>query len=182
VLHSTVLKQLMPLDLGDTADADLTVEGQNLDHVASRAVDLLREMFADGAFETLADWERVYGLTPGADDPAQLRQVKLINKMRETGDIHPPRLVEVAATMGYTVAIDQLAPFMAGCGHAGDAIYAETIRWQWKVAVSGVPAYYFRAGQSAVGERLSWFQPATALEALFNDLKPADVWLWFIYP
>lgn len=181
MLHSEVLRLLLPLDLGETARRDLEREGAQLDRVVARDMDLLREMFADVAVETLADWERVYGLTPSAAAPVQLRQQLVVNKMREIGDIKAPHLVAVAATLGYTVTIEHLAPFMAGCNRCGDAIYSDTIWWQWKVSVSGVPAYYFRAGQSVAGERLSWFSAATDLETVLNDLKPADVYLWFVY-
>lgn len=180
-MHSDVLKLLMPVDLGAAADLDLELEGAQLDKVVSRDLDLLREIFADVAVETLADWERVYGLTPASDAPVQLRQELLVNKIRAIGDIKAPYLVSVAANLGYTVTIEHLAPFMAGCNRCGDALYSDTIWWQWKVSVSGVPAYYFRAGQSVAGENLSWFSAATDLENVLNDLKPADVYLWFVY-
>lgn len=181
MLHSDVLRLLMPVELGDSSRADLEREGALLDEVVLRDGDLLREMFADVAVETLAEWERVYGLTPGADDPVQLRQERLVNKIRSIGDIKAPHLVAVAAALGYPVTIEHLAPFMAGCNRCGDAIYSDTIWWQWKVSVSGSPAYYFRAGQSVAGERLSWYPTATDLEHILNDLKPADVYLWFVY-
>jgi uncharacterized protein YmfQ (DUF2313 family) len=180
--HKDVLKQLFPLELGGMFDADTALEGKALDTAQARAEGLLRQIFADMAAELLPDWERVCGLTPGSSDPLQLRQLMVVKKLRELGDIKSPDFVALAAALGFTVTIVQLTPCMCGWSRCCDRLYTTDIWWIWQINVLGTPSYYFRSGQSAAGERLSWFPAATALETLFNDIKPADVWLWFVYP
>lgn len=181
MLHSEALKLLIPLPLGPVSDRDLAVEGAQLDKAETRAGDLLQEMFPDMAHELLTDWERVCGLTPAADEPLQLRQQKLILKLRETGDIKAPYFIALAASLGYTVEINQLTPFMSGWSRAGDQIGLE-MWWVWQIIVRDKPAYSFRSGSSAAGETLGWSPAGAALEGLFNDLKPAEILLQFIYP
>lgn len=181
MLHSAALKLLFPLELGPISDRDLEVEGSHLDNAQIRTADLLQEMFPDTAHELLPDWERVYGLTPVSGEPLQLRQQKLVLKLREIGDIKLPYFVALATELGYSINIEQLTPFMSGWSRAGDRI-GDDLWWVWQITVLEKPAYSFRSGSSAAGETLGWSPAGAALESLFNDLKPADILMQFIYP
>lgn len=181
MLHSAVLKSLLPLGLGPISDSDLEIEGGHLDSAQNRTADLLQEMSPDNTHELLSDWERVYGLTPAIGEPVLLRQQKLVLKLRELGDIKLPYFVALADMLGYSISIEQLTPFMSGWSRAGDRI-GEDLWWVWQITVLEKPAYSFRSGSSAAGETLGWSPAGAALEALFNDLKPADILMQFIYP
>ncbi len=179
--NADALKLLFPAQIDGVFAQDLELDGTILDTAQQSAIDLLAELFPDGAADLLADWERVCGVAPVAGDPVQLRRDRIINKLRALGDIKAPFFVALAATMGFTITITHLNPFMAGWSRSGDPLYVADVWWVWQVSVTGTPIYNFRSGQSAAGEQLTWWPAANALEDLFNDLKPADVYLQFVY-
>lgn len=179
--NADALKLLFPIPLGPTFETALTCDALNLDRTQASADQLLAEIFPDGAYNLLPDWERVCGITPAIGDVVQLRCDRVISKLRELGDIKAPWFIKLAATMGFTITITHLTPFMSGWNTAGDPLYVEDVWWVWQIHVTGTPVYNFRSGQALASERLSWWPAATALEDLFNDLKPADVYLQFVY-
>jgi uncharacterized protein YmfQ (DUF2313 family) len=181
MLHKDALKLLFPIELQGDFEKDVELEGKHLDNAQSRAEQLLNEMFPYQSYELLPDWERVCGLTPGADDPLQLRRDRVIRKLRELGGLSRDYFIKLAEALGSTITIEELMPFMAGWGRAGDTLYIYESLWIWRVKVSGQSLYYFRAGQSTAGERLLWWPAQTALENLLKDLKPAHTYVIFDY-
>lgn len=181
MLHKNTLELLLPVELTGVLQNDIELEGQHLDASQTRAEDLLKEMFPDETFELLTGWERVTGLTPGPDEPLKSRRDKVIRKLRELGGLSRQYFIDLAASMGYTITIDELQPFMAGLGEAGEPVYVEGVRFVWRVNVSGQSLYYFRAGESGAGEGLLWWDVQEALENLFNELKPAHTFIIFDY-
>lgn len=180
--NKDILKLLFPVDLGDNFSKTLEVDGRALDAAQSSAERLFLEMFADSAVDTLSAWERVYGLDVALNDPVQLRKDKLLRKFRQLGDIKAPYFILLAEAFGYTVTIEPDVPAVAGWAEAGDSCYVDAAIHIWNVNVSGQPAYTLRAGDSAAGEYLLWWPTNTDLENLFNDLKAAHIYLYFIYP
>lgn len=181
MLHKNALKLLFPIALQGDFEKDIELEGKHIDNAQSRAEQLLKEMFPDGAYELLHAWERVCGLVPGADDPLLLRRDRVIKKLREFGGLSRAYFIGLAASLGYTITIEELMPFMAGWGRAGDTLYIYESLWIWRVKVSGQALYYFRAGQSAAGERLLWWPVQSALENILTELKPAHTFVIFDY-
>jgi uncharacterized protein YmfQ (DUF2313 family) len=179
--HKHVLQRLFPLELGGAHEQDMQVEGASLDAAQARAEDLLIEMRPDKTIELLPDWERVYGLTPSADDPISLRHDRLIRKIRERGGLSMPHFIAPAAATGYTVTITEVKPFTPGISCAGDHVYIKEVVFVWRVNVSGTPVYHFSAGISCAGEPLTFWPPATELETLFETLKPAHTYVYFNY-
>jgi len=173
VSHRDVLRLLFPVEMGGDFEKDLELEGKLLDEAQARAEELLREIFPDTANELLSEWERVCGLTPGASDPLALRRERVIQKLRELGRLDRAYYVALAATMGFAISIEELPPNVEG--HGEESIFI------WRIHVAGTPVYYFRAGESRAGERLCWWPAATALEGLFQDIKPAHTQLIFAY-
>lgn len=180
--HKTVLKQLFPVELGENHDLDMAVEGDHLDKVQASAEILLANIFPDTAFELLSDWERVLGLSPDGDASIPARMAACVAKFKETGGLSIPYFTQLAAAMGYTIEIVEPQPFMAGIGRAGDVIYDADIIWCWRVDIldASVPVYYFRAGQSGAGDPIMSFG-STVIEEVFEDLKPADTFVYFRY-
>lgn len=172
-MHATVLKQLFPLELTGVFDADTALEGAQLDAAQVNAELLLREMMPQSASDTITDWERVCGLTPVATDTLQMRQARVVGKLRARGGLSVPYFTALAADFGYPVTIEELLAGTDGLGDEG--IY------RWRVTFTGTPLYYFRAGQSRAGERLVEGPLADALEGLFTDLKPAHTQVIFAY-
>ena len=122
-------------------------------------------------------------MSPDADASISVRVAACVAKLKETGGLSIPYFTQLAADMGYTVEIVEPWPFMAGIGRAGDVIYDADIIWCWRVDVqdASVPVYYFRAGQGAAGDSIMYFG-STAIEAVFEDLKPAHTFVYFRYP
>lgn len=182
--HKDALALLFPLDLGGAFAGDTAVEGASLDAAGESAERLLLEMFPDTAFELLPDWERVCGVSPGEEDPLQTRRDRVVRRLRELGDIKKPYYEMLAAAMGYQVHIEEYLPTMAEWACAGDELIVPddpAVLFVWNCHVLNQPIHYFRAGQSAAGDRLSWWDLADNLEVVLQDLRPAHVWFVFTY-
>lgn len=179
--HKDALALLFPVELGGVEADDITVEGKTLDDVESQSNQLLREMFPDMTYMLLTSWERVLGLVPGPDATLQSRRDHIIAKIRERGGLSRAYFISLAAALGYAITIDELQPFMAGWGRAGDPLYIEAVRFVWRVNITGQPVYYFRTGLSCASERLLSWLPVTAIEDLFRDLEPAHTFAIFNY-
>ena len=174
------LKLLFPVkNLGGVHDTDMELEAKALDRLQARAGQLLQEMSPATAYETLEDWEREYGCVPGLEDPLQLRQARVLQKMRELGRLDLPYFQAMAEGMGFSVVIEELKPFMCGWGEIGDELMVDDADWCWRVHITEEPGIFFRIGESTIGEYLSYgYQPL--LEKIFDDLKPADTFVEFI--
>ncbi|WP_310601214.1 putative phage tail protein [Desulfobulbus sp.] len=175
------LQYLMPIDLGGDHRGDLEHDARMLEAARQHGEISLTEMFPDGAAALLIDWERVYGLTPGADDPLQLRRDRVVRAVRQRGGLSIPYFRGLALAMGYSVEIEEPVPSMVGWLHAGDELMAPEVIWQWGVKISGTPLYPFRAGESTAGESLLWWTGKEELERLFVALKPAHTYVYFNY-
>lgn len=177
--HRDVLNLLFPLELAGVHAADLALEALQLDLAQAEAEGLIAEMWPGTAYHLLADWERVYGVPAQAGDSLQARRGRVLQKMREMGRLDIPYFNGLAAGLGFTVTILELHPLMAGWGYAGDELGDDDSDWCWRVYVTDRPGAYFRAGESVAGEYLS-DDYLSVLEALFNDLKPADTYVEII--
>ncbi|WP_175992301.1 YmfQ family protein [Burkholderia vietnamiensis] len=185
--HADLLARLLPPVSYDpkatNLAAELAGEGNALDKALSDA-----DVIANGivpsffAAQLLTDWERVCDLTPATDATIQQRLSAVIAKVNETGGLSIPYFTQLATSLGYTVVIKEPQPFRVDAGRIGDTIYIDDIIFVWQVVVEGAPnlAYYFRVGQSAVGERLLSFSDPV-LEQVFTDLKPAHTFVYFAY-
>lgn len=172
-----VLKQLFPLDLLGVFEKDIELEGRHLDDALERSSQLLAQIFPDTADELLTDWERVYGLTPGSDDPLQLRRNRVVAKRRETGRLDRQYFIDLAATFGIEITIDELAAGENGYGPEGIFV--------WRINILNVETedFYFRAGESVAGDLLMWWTAEVDIDKnLFNDLKPAHTLALYVYP
>lgn len=175
------LRLLFPVELGGDHDADLTLDARGLDTAQANAEILLAEMFPDQAAVLLVDWERVVGITPGMDEPLQLRREAIVRKIRDRGGLSVAYFASLAASMGYVVNIAEPLPFMAGWGAAGDELFSDVVVYQWGLEIHNQPIYEFRAGESTAGEMLSWWNQQAWLEEVFRELKPAHTFVYFSY-
>lgn len=171
--HKDVLRLLFPIGLDGVFDADIALEGKYLDAAEASAEQLLREMMPQSAGDSISDWERVCGVTPEDTDTLQIRQARVISRLRERGGLSIPHFTVLAASWGYTIVIEEL---LANTDDLGD----EGI-FRWRITFASTPLYYFRTGQSRAGERLVDGPLATAMEGLFTELKPAHTQVIFAY-
>jgi uncharacterized protein YmfQ (DUF2313 family) len=172
--HADILKLLFPLELGGVFVPDIAMEGKQLDDTKTSAEQLLSEMYPQSADVTIADWERICGITPSGSDTLQTRQARILAKFRTHGGLSLPFFASLATTMGYTVTIEEL---LANTDNYG----AEGI-FRWRITMSGGSApVYFRAGQSCAGDSLVTGDVVNSLEAIFTDIKPAHTQVIFVY-
>jgi len=175
------LRLLFPVELGGEHDADLDLDAKHLDTAQANAETLLAEMFPDTTNQLLAEWERVYGVTPGPDDPLQYRREQVVRKIRERGGLSIPYFLALAEAMGYVVEIVEPVPFMSDWGCADDELFDESVVYQWGLTIYNQPVYEFCADNSCADELLLWFNEQGVLEELFRQLKPAHTYVYFAY-
>jgi uncharacterized protein YmfQ (DUF2313 family) len=166
-------------------------------YIDSRASDLLeRETDPRLTLEMLADWERAYGLPDKCiAEPLTIRdrQIALVNRITSYGGQSRAYFIAVAASIGYTITIQEFAPFMAGVSQAGDTrpvnstyyrwyIGPPEMRFYWTIHVSGARLTWFRSaqGQAGVDPHLR-IGLATDLECILRRLKPAHTEIIFDY-
>ncbi|GLS29966.1 Uncharacterized protein YmfQ in lambdoid prophage, DUF2313 family [Mesorhizobium albiziae] len=128
--------------------------------------------------DSLDDWESEYGLPDPCLAGEQTRAQRLralLLKIRSTGTITLADFVNLAASAGYTISIDEPSSFTCGVSDCGGSDeMGGHIEYFWIVNVEGVAVDYFECGISECGvDPLSDFDEATALECLFRRLAPA---------
>lgn len=186
MLHKDILTLLIPIELAGVFTSDLEVEGAALDAVLTRVGDLQGEIFADTTSELLSTWEAFFRLSPSPGATTASRRASVITKIRARGDIKKPYYVALAASMGYTIRINDYTESMVAWHCAGDELLDEL--WE-----------YFTAGMGTSGDYLAYCDPildwiwevvVTAapsapptpnLETMFAVLKPADMLINFTY-
>lgn len=178
--HADTLKLLFPVELGGVYDQDVILEGAALDKVQADAEALLREMFPQTATLTLADWERVCGITPAAGASTQMRQNVVLLKIRERGGLSRPFFIALAASLGYAITITEFEPFTCE-SPVTDPIYDETVRYVWQVNKAGETVVTEATCVSFCTDPLrSWGE--VNLEEEIRKRKPAHTEVIFAYP
>ncbi len=172
----------------------------NWAYVDGRAADLL-EIESDPRVTTemLDSWETAWGLPdPCVAEAVTLadRQKALVQKMTATGGQSISYFTEVAQNLGYTVTIQEYAPYMAGVSQCGDtrtgAIYSDyrwmlgptDIRYQWTVNITINRESWFRTGLGGgeVGvDHMLTIALSTDLECVIRRWKPAQTEVNFDY-
>jgi uncharacterized protein YmfQ (DUF2313 family) len=114
------------------------------------------------------------------EETLQGRRNALLTKLTSTGGQSAAYFIQLAASLGYTVTIEQFRPFRVGMSRAGDALTNGPWAFTWLVRAPEVTVTSFRVGQSAVGERLRTWGNDT-LECKINQLKPAHTIALFAY-
>lgn len=134
--------------------------------------------------ELLPDWERWYGLPDpalaalGPQTVAQ-RRAALLAKIRAVGGQSPTYFVTVAATIGFTIEIEEFDRTKVG-DKVGSPILIGDWEFVWKVHAPRSTIRHARAGASFAGDRIGEWGNGP-LEALLAELKPAHTILLFAY-
>lgn len=176
--------QAFPREAGTTLHDLLDGMSIELARVDGRGEALPIEANPATTNELLVDWERVAGLPDKCsgvlEETLQGRKNALLTKLTSNGGQSPAYFIELAASLGYTVTIEEFRPFRAGISKAGDALTNGPWAFTWRVRAPETSVISFRAGVSAAGERLrSWGNDT--LECKINQLKPAHTIALFAY-
>lgn len=143
----------------------LTALAAEYARIHGRVVDADAETDPRTATETIAAWERMLGIDAPAAALAD-RRLACYARMIATGGQSEAYFIVLAAGLGVTITI--LAPLSEGwnpgsvCGYP---LYAGTARYIWIVTAPAATGADIR----------------TAMEALFNDYKPAHTSVYFSY-
>jgi uncharacterized protein YmfQ (DUF2313 family) len=176
--------QAFPRDPGNTLHDLLDGMSIELARVDGRASVLPQEANPASTLELLPDWERVAGLPDKCsgtlEETIQGRRNVLLTKLTSTGGQSAEYFIGIAASLGYTVTIEEFRPFRAGMSVAGDALTNGPWAFTWLIRAPAVSITEFRAGLSAAGERLRTWGNDT-LECKINQLKPAHTVALFAY-
>ena len=173
-----------------TADATLTklLDGiaEELARIDGRALSAVDESDGRSALELLTDWERVCGLpdscSAGLNATLQERRNAVIARLTALGGASRAYFIALAASMGYTIEIDEFKPFIAGLNRCGDLLGGgHAVRYQWRVRIPNARYTPFRAGGSQCGDLLGEIARADDLECKLNRLKPAHTHLIVSY-
>jgi len=161
--------------------------------VDGRAADLLEiESDPRKTIELLPDWERAWGLPDpcfAAPQTVEMRRRILVLWMTWMGGQSRQYFTELMAWLGYTIEIQEFAPFMCGISQVGDtrsredAAAGKHFRWYigppeqrfyWTIEVGQVGLNWFRAasGQAGVNHHLEFSIPEEAA-CLLQRWKPA---------
>lgn len=128
--------------------------------------------------DSLGDWEIDYGLPDRCFLGEQTRPERyrnLLLKIRSLGTITPTDFIDLAASVGYQISIEEPNAFECGrsdCGGSDEIGLA--INYHWIVKVGAVPLDYFECGDGECGiTPLLDFPTAQTLECLFRAIAPA---------
>ena len=176
--------QAFPRDPGTTLHDLLDGMSIELARLDVRASVLPQEVNPAVSLELLSDWERVAGLPDKCsgviEETLQGRRNALLTKLTSTGGQSPAYFIELAASLGYTVTIEEFRPFRAGMSVAGDPLTNGPWVHTWLIRAPEASITEFRAGLSAAGERLRTWGNDT-LECKIHQLKPAHTIALFAY-
>lgn len=164
--HKDTLDSLIPVKLGGCYEQDLTVEGNALDDLKASADSLLLEMFPDTTTRMIDRWEARLGIPTVETDQLAVRQQRVAAKWRALGGMSVPFFTALAASMGFQITITE-------CVGGNPNV--------WTVTVLNQQTYQFVAGEAAAGDSLLSWNAQTALEGLFNELKPGTSRIIFAY-
>lgn len=187
---AAALRALLPRGLAwsheDGGVASQTLAGLAAAFAAlhTRAADLSeRESDPAQTAELLAAWERAYGLPDlcvGDGQTQQERRAALVARIGASGGQSIAYYTAVAASLGYTITIEEFRPFRLGYSAFGDPLLDEEAAFRWRVIAPEITAVFFRFGVSAFGEPFVRASNA-ALECVLTRIKPAHTTLEFQY-
>lgn len=128
--------------------------------------------------DSLEDWEAEYGLPDpcfGDDQTRAMRIRALLLQFRSKGTITRSDFVQLAASVGYEITIEEPRPFEFGISWCGGEEGTDgTAEYYWIVRIPGRAHKRFEFGVSETGiDPLLDISFATELECLFRALAPA---------
>lgn len=99
------------------------------------AVQLLADAYPATTTALLAEWEASLGLAPAAGSSALQRRAQIVARLVGAGGQSRARFIAFAATLGFSIQIDNFAPLRVGHFRAGDAARSRSWIDVWRVRV-----------------------------------------------
>jgi len=167
----------------------LITEGLSVEftRLETRALELLRELDPRTTFELLSEWESMLGIpdecqSVSGTNEERLRAILLKLTQRGGNALSKQAMIDLAASVGYTVEIEEPGANLFRCGvsRCGDRLYGSLWKFWFQVITESYVTSQFRAGTNRAGDRLRSFQN-TELECVIGRAKPAHTNAQFIY-
>lgn len=187
--YARALRALLPFGRVWPRDDDttqfklMTALGYTLSRLTLRSNNLLVDSFPSTTIELLPEWEASLGLPDpcaGASPTIEARRAQVVARFATSGGQSRAYFIAFAGALGYTISIQDFAPFRAGVSHAGDPLYGADWAYTWAILAPLNTVQYFRAGNSTAGEPLAYWSNLV-LECELNSVKPAHMILQFRY-
>lgn len=207
------LQQLLPNGPAWSRDPDaeltrlLAAIAEEFARVDARTGQLFDEADPRTALELLPDWERVVGLpdpcTGAIASTVPERRLAIVGALTARGGQSIVYLTQLAASLGYAIAIEEFRLSRAGAMRAGDACHGiDDWAFTFEVDVlppgavpggvdpiTGITAFtaidvgvvFLRAGTGRSGDRLQTFG-SSAIECVIRRARPAHTSTIFAYP
>lgn len=176
--------RVWPREPGSTQHQLMAGVAPTFERLDARAQQLLFDAFPVNTVELLAEWEATLGLPDPCEGEGQTleqRRAQVVVKLFTGGGQSVPYYEAVLSRLGYTNAeITEYAPFRAGHSAPGDPINGEDWWYAWNIDLPDVRAFYFRAGDSAAGDRLSSYSDESA-SCVIAAIKPAHTIVTYTY-
>jgi uncharacterized protein YmfQ (DUF2313 family) len=156
---------------------------QELARIDGRAWTLIGEIDPSTTTELLAEWEQVAGLPESCSADVVLtvpqRRAALVIKLTHTGGASRQFFIDLSASAGYTITIEEFYQFRVGMA-VGNPLNGDGWAYAWRINSAAVTVTAFATGKNRVGQPLrSWADPR--LECLINTHKPAHTVTIFAY-
>ena len=111
-----------------------------------------RAIFPESAGDFIADWERIYGLTPSLDATQDERVQAVLAAMGDLGGQSMPYFIRLASLFGVPTTIESFRVPVVGLLGTGDSIYSGDWPYTWRVNAPLV-AYFNSDMENRITER-----------------------------
>lgn len=183
------LQALLPQGAAWPRDADATLThlvgamAEEFARLDARTDELLNEADPRTTNELLTDWERVAGLPEPClinvpQNPAERRQA-LVAKLTTSGGQSRQFFIDLAASIGYVITIDEFDPHDVE-DDVEYPIIGELWRFAWQVNAAQFGAIGELTVEDTVEDPLRWWGNEE-LECVLGDRKPAHTHVIFAY-
>lgn len=151
--------------------------------VDNRLDDLARETDPTTTVEAITDWERLAGLpddcccAPSVPEDLEARRAAVIQRLTNEGGQSKAYFIQLAATLGFHIAIDEFRPFRVGISRCGDPLNSRAMSFTWVVREtdSTLPTDLSEAAAAAID------CARAALVCIFRRYKPAHTNVVFYF-
>jgi uncharacterized protein YmfQ (DUF2313 family) len=151
--------------------------------LSERATNLITDSFVLTTNELLPQWESSLNLPDpcqGVAPTLESRRNEAVARFIGLGGLSIPFFVDYAATLGYTVQIQEFSPFFAERNTAESELWEGIAAYLWQVNASNDLLTQFEADVSAADEEL-WEFASTVLQCEFTRLAPAHTTVVFTF-
>lgn len=169
---------------GGVLDALLGSAAASVASAEAEAERLMVEIDPRTAIELIPDFERVLGPDPCGRDlgarTLEQRQRQAHQRWTARGGQSIPYFVDIAQRLGISIGIEEFWPTRCGVLRAGMALIEDGEQFTWRVKLTLISQWLFRAGQNTAGDPLGG-STVSDIECEIRRLKPAHTQVVFVY-